>query len=184
MACRRKTRAPAPMANKTAHFDGTRRERARRGPLKVAYAQLAQPVWNPEAPAVSEEIEMKHILVVDDEENILTLFEDELTDAGYRVTTASTGQQALDCLEEETPDLVILDIRMPDMHGLEVLTRIRETHKDLPVILCTAVHGLKDDYTVWDARVAAYLTKPIDLDDLVYKVQEVLEKNPSTQGTK
>ena len=124
---------------------------------------------------------MKHVLVVDDEENILTLFEDELTDAGYRVTTASTGQQALDSIDEEVPDLVILDIRMPDMHGLEVLSKMRENNKDLPVILCTAVQGLKDDYTVWDARVSAYLTKPIDLDDLVYKVQEVLEKNPSAR---
>jgi len=120
---------------------------------------------------------MKHILVVDDEENILTLFEDELTDAGYRVSTASTGQQALDSIKEEVPDLVVLDIRMPDMHGLEVLSKIREDHRNLPVIMCTAVHGLKDEYTVWDARVSAYLTKPIDLDDLVYKVQEVLEKN-------
>jgi len=122
---------------------------------------------------------MKHILVVDDEEHILTLFEDELTDAGYRVTTADTGMAALRCIEDEVPDLVVLDIRMPDMHGLEVLERVRDTHKDLPVIMCTAVHGLKDDYTVWDARVSAYLTKPIDLDDLVYKVQEVLEKNGS-----
>ncbi|HUU68853.1 MAG TPA: response regulator, partial [Planctomycetota bacterium] len=90
---------------------------------------------------------------------------------------------ALQAIKDEVPDLVILDIRMPDMHGLEVLSRIREDHKDLPVIMCTAVHGLKDDYTVWDAQVAGYLTKPIDLDDLVYKVQEVLEKNPSTRGS-
>lgn len=122
---------------------------------------------------------MKHILVVDDEEHILTLFEDELTDAGYRVTTTDSGQGALQCIQDEVPDLVVLDIRMPDMHGLEVLEKIRDDHKELPVILCTAVHGLKDDYTVWDARVSAYLTKPIDLDDLVYKVQEVLEKNES-----
>jgi len=124
---------------------------------------------------------MKHILVVDDEENILTLFEDELTDAGYRVTTAGTGREALDQIEEETPDLLILDIRMPDMHGLEVLAKIRETNKDLPVIMCTAIHGLKDDYTVWEAGVSAYLTKPINLDDLVYKVQEVLEKNGNSR---
>ncbi len=123
---------------------------------------------------------MKHILVVDDEEHILTLFEDELTDAGYRVTTTDSGEGALKCIEGEVPDLIVLDIRMPDMHGLEVLEKIRDDHKELPVILCTAVHGLKDDYTVWDARVSAYLTKPIDLDDLVYKVQEVLEKNEST----
>jgi len=125
---------------------------------------------------------MKHILVVDDEENILTLFEDELTEAGYRVSTAGTGREALDQIAEETPDLLILDIRMPDMHGLEVLAKLRETNKDLPVIMCTAIHGLKDDYTVWDAGVSGYLTKPIDLDDLVYKVQEVLEKNSSTRG--
>jgi len=120
---------------------------------------------------------MKRILVVDDEENIVALFEDELIDAGYDVTTATTGEEALSCLEDNPPDLIILDIRMPDMNGLEVLAKIREMHKELPVILCTAVHGLQDDFAVWEARISGYLTKPVDLDDLVYKVQEVLEKD-------
>lgn len=117
---------------------------------------------------------MKHILIVDDEENILTLFEDELTEAGYRVSLADSGAAALDVVEKDAPDLVILDIRMPNMHGVEVLEKIREKHKDLPVIMCTALQGMRDDYTIAQANVAGYLTKPIDLDELRAKVKEVI----------
>ncbi len=117
---------------------------------------------------------MKHILVVDDEQNILTLFEDELTEAGYRVTLADSGAAALEKIEQEVPDLVILDIRMPVMHGVEVLERIRQKHKDLPVIMCTALQGMRDDYTVVESKISGYLTKPIDLDELRAKVKEVI----------
>ena len=119
---------------------------------------------------------MKHILVVDDEENILTLFQDELTEAGYRVSLAGSGPAALAQIEHETPDLVILDIRMPGMHGIEVLEKLRQKHKDLPVIMCTALQGMRDDFSVLEGNVAGYLTKPIDLDELRAKVKEVIGK--------
>ena len=117
---------------------------------------------------------MKHVLVVDDEKHITTLFDDELTDAGYRVTTATSGRTALEMIATELPDLVILDIRMPDMHGLEVLKIIRAKHGDLPVIMCTAMQGAEDDYTVWESQVSGYLTKPVDLDKLRAMVEEVI----------
>lgn len=117
---------------------------------------------------------MKKILVVDDEKNIRALFEDELDEAGYEVDVADSGKEALEKVEANTPDLVILDVRMPDMTGIEVLGQIRENHKELPVIMCTAVRGLEDDFTIWDAEIFAYLTKPVDLDELKEKVKEAL----------
>jgi len=117
---------------------------------------------------------MKKILVVDDEKNIRALFCDELEDEGYEVITAGGGREALKKISEESPDLVLLDIRMEDMTGIEVLEEIRRTDKVLPVIMCTAVRGLKDDFTIWDAQVSDYITKPVDLDDLKTKVRAAL----------
>lgn len=117
---------------------------------------------------------MKHILVVDDEIDIRILFKDELVDAGYGVLLAESGKEALEKLREHRIDLMILDLRMPGMDGLEVLRRLREFDKDLPVIVCTAVTGLKDDYSIWEGNVAAFITKPLDLDELRKKVDEIL----------
>jgi len=116
----------------------------------------------------------KKVLVVDDEKNIRMLFRDELEEAGYEVDLAESGKEALDKIDSSPPDLVILDIRMPDMTGIEVLQALRENHNDLPVIMVTAVRGLKDDFTIWDAEVFAYLTKPVDLDELKEKVKQAL----------
>lgn len=117
---------------------------------------------------------MKRILVVDDEKNIRILFRDELEDEGYEVDTAASGREALEKINACAPDLVVLDIRMEDMTGIEVLEELRKTHESLPVIMCTAVRGLKDDFTIWDSRVSDYITKPVDLDRLKEKIQKAL----------
>ncbi|MBX7246291.1 MAG: response regulator [Candidatus Sumerlaeaceae bacterium] len=118
---------------------------------------------------------MKKILVVDDEKNIRTLFRDELEEEGYEVATAGSGREALDQIEADVPDLIVLDIRMGDMTGIEVLQELRKTHDKLPVIMVTAVRGLKDDFTIWDSHVSDYTTKPVDLDDLKAKIKKALE---------
>lgn len=115
---------------------------------------------------------MKKILVVDDEKNIRTLFRDELEEAGYVVDTAGSGQEALEKVSAAVPDLIVLDIRMEDMTGLEVLEQVRREHEKLPVIMCTAVRGLQDDFTVWDSKVSDYITKPVDLEVLKEKIQK------------
>lgn len=117
---------------------------------------------------------MKRILVVDDEKNIRALFRDELEEDGYEVETAGSGQEALDKVAERAPDLIVLDIRMEDMTGLEVLEQVRRDHEQLPVIMCTAVRGLQDDFTVWDSKVSDYITKPVDLDVLKEKIKKAL----------
>lgn len=115
------------------------------------------------------------ILCVDDEPSIRTLFEQELQEMGHVVETAAGGQEALAKIRQNPPDLILLDIRMEDMTGLEVLEALRVDHPTLPVIFVTAVRGLRDDFAVeGDDYVAGYITKPVDLEDLRAKVRAAL----------
>ena len=107
---------------------------------------------------------MKTILVADDDKNTRLLFRTELTLEGYRVILANNGLEALKKIKEETPDLLVLDLKMPNMHGLDVLRVIQKDNKELPIIICTAYEKMLDDYEVWVSHVAGYLIKPIDLD--------------------
>ena len=116
----------------------------------------------------------KKILVVDDEKNIRTLFREELEEVGYEVDVAASGREAIDKYADFKPDLLVLDIRMPDMTGIEVLQAIRQVDSVVPVIMCTAVRGLKDDFTIWEAQISDYITKPVDLEDLKAKVKKAL----------
>ena len=118
----------------------------------------------------------KRILCVDDEISIRQLFNEELTEAGYDVDTAGSGEEALSKLRGgPAPDLVLLDIRMEDMTGLDVLQAIRPELPTLPVIMVTAVRGLRDDFAIeGDDHVVDYIAKPVDLDDLRAKVAKAL----------
>ncbi len=120
---------------------------------------------------------METILVVDDDKNFRLLLEAELTLEGYEVVLADNGLAALKEIKEEAPDLVILDLKMPDLHGLEVLRAIREKNKELPVINCTAYEKMQYDYTIWSGRVAAFLTKPLDLENLKDIIYELFHKH-------
>jgi DNA-binding response OmpR family regulator len=107
---------------------------------------------------------MKRILVVDDEEGIRQLYKEELEDEGYEVELAERGEEALEKISKAKPDAVILDLRMPGMGGLEVLERIREQDKDLPVVICTAYGEYKSDLSTWASD--AYIVKSADLTEL------------------
>ena len=109
---------------------------------------------------------MKTILVADDDKHVRLLLETELTLEGYRVILARNGLEVLKRMKEESPDLLILDIKMPGMNGLQVLEAIRKESKKLPIIICTAYEKMRDDYTVWAGRVAGFLVKPFDLSHL------------------
>ncbi len=115
----------------------------------------------------------KKILIVDDEKNIRLLLNEELSDEGYDVITAENGAVALKMIDEEKPDLVTLDIKMPGEDGLSVLRKIRETAYDLPVIICSAYSVYKSDF----AAVAAdhYVVKSSNFNELKGKISEILE---------
>jgi len=117
---------------------------------------------------------MKRILVVDDDEAIRTLLKEELADEGYEVITASNARDALKMVEQEPLDLVILDIRMPGMDGLEALPRILGLKEGLPVILNTAYTQYKESFMSWAAD--AYVVKSSDLEELKDKVKELIDK--------
>jgi DNA-binding response OmpR family regulator len=115
---------------------------------------------------------MKRILVVDDDDAIRTLLQDELTDEGYEVLTATNARDALKMVENEPLDLVVLDIRMPGMDGLEALPRILGMKEGLPVILNTAYSQYKESFMSWAAD--AYVVKSSDLSELKAKVKELI----------
>jgi DNA-binding response OmpR family regulator len=112
------------------------------------------------------------ILVVDDEAHIRMLYSEELAEDGYEVITAENGLGLLDRIEGEKPDVVILDIKMVDYNGLDLLQDIRNKYYDLPVILCSAYDTFKDDMK----SIAAdhYVVKSFDLAELKQKISEVL----------
>ncbi len=118
--------------------------------------------------------EKKKILIVDDEEGIRLLYKEELEDQGFEITVASTGNEALKKLDRSHVDLVLLDIKMPGMDGVEVLRLIKEHNKDLPVILCTAYPHYKQEFGTWASE--AYVIKSSNLKELKEKVKEVLAK--------
>ncbi len=115
---------------------------------------------------------MKTILVVDDEEAIRLLYREELSDAGYRVQVAANASEALRMVQQARPDLMTIDIKMPGMDGIELLRKVRETHRDLPIIICTAYGDFKRDFGTWASD--AYLTKSADLAELKEKIRELL----------
>ena len=117
----------------------------------------------------------KKILVVDDEEDIRLLYREELSEEGYEVILASNGKEALEAFRNETPDLIVLDIKMPIMDGLEALGKIIRMERQVPVILNTAFHGYKDDFMSWAAD--AYIVKSADLSQLKGKISELLDRS-------
>ena len=112
------------------------------------------------------------VLVVDDEDHILKLYQEELTEEGYQVATATTGEQALRVAEEESPDVVVLDIKLKDQNGLEILGGLRRLGRDRPIILNSAYSVYKNDFQSWLAD--AYLVKSSNLDELKKKIKELV----------
>ena len=117
---------------------------------------------------------MPTILVVDDDENQRLLYRQELELAGYHVETAANGPQAIDRVGKGGIDVVLLDVAMPGMDGIEVLGRLLDIERQLPIILNTAYSSYKEDFMTWAAE--SYVTKSGDLRELRGKIREALVK--------
>jgi DNA-binding response OmpR family regulator len=116
---------------------------------------------------------MNKILVVDDEKSMQLLYADELTEEGYQVITLGGGSGLMDLVGRERPDLVLLDIRLGDENGLDLLQDLRNAFYDLPVILCTAYETFKHD--VRSIAADEYVVKSFDMRELKSKVRKVFE---------
>ena len=117
-------------------------------------------------------MEKKRILLVDDEEGIQLLYREEFEEEGFEVTTAYNGAEALEQFSQELPDLVILDINMPGMNGIEVLRRMKEINPNLPVILSSAYPEYKQDLSTWASE--DYIVKSANMDELKNAVRKHL----------
>ena len=117
---------------------------------------------------------MATLLVVDDEEHQRMLYQEELGEEGYQVILARNGKEALDKVLEISPDLIILDIRMPVMDGLEALGRIVGKERNIPVIIHSAYSSYKDDFMSWTAD--DFVVKSADLTELKKKIRKLLER--------
>ncbi len=119
----------------------------------------------------------KKILAVDDERHIVRLVQVNLERQGYQVVTAFDGKEALEKIEAEMPDLVVLDVMMPYMDGFEVLQTIRKNPntRDLPVIMLTAKAQDADVFRGWQQGVDCYLTKPFNPMELITFVRRIFK---------
>jgi len=117
---------------------------------------------------------MPVVLVVDDDLNQRLLYEQELRDAGYAVVVASSGPEAIEIVAQGGIDVVVLDIAMPGMDGVECLTKLLDIDRQLPVILNTAYANFKHDFMTWAAE--AYVVKSSDLGELLGHVAEACRK--------
>jgi DNA-binding response OmpR family regulator len=117
---------------------------------------------------------MEKVLCVDDDLSLLRLYQDELSEEGYKVILAKDGKEALAKFEKEKPQVVVMDIRMPVMDGIETLTTMMGKDRQVPVILNTAYPQYRDNFMTWGAE--AYVIKSSDLTELKQKIREVLNK--------
>lgn len=117
---------------------------------------------------------MSKILVVDDEINVRKLYKEEFENEGYEVDCVGDVKGAIDSVEKNPPDLIILDIKLENESGIDALVQIVERRKDIPVIINSAYSVYKENFKTWAAD--AYIVKSVDFEPLKEKVKELLQK--------
>lgn len=125
-------------------------------------------------------MEKGHILIVEDEEKIARVLQLELEYEGYNVTIKYNGTEGLNAAAEGRYSLVLLDVMLPGLSGLEVLRRLRKTDQQTPVILLTARDSIPDKVTGLDIGANDYVTKPFEIEELLARIRVALRQN----GTK
>ena len=124
---------------------------------------------------------MSHILVVDDEESMRQFLEIALSKAGHRITVAESGRRAIELVDKQAFDLVISDIKMPDMSGVEVLRHVTDTDPRIPVVMITAYASAETAVEALRLGAYDYLTKPFNLEELKVNIENALEKRRLTE---
>jgi len=124
---------------------------------------------------------MSRLLVVDDESNIRLLYAEELAEEGYDVVTAAGTAEAVEKLREGVFDLAVLDIKLKNESGIDLLQKLVKERHDMPVILCSAFSCYKDDFSAWLAD--GYVVKSGDMSELKQEIARVLAKKAQRQKT-
>lgn len=119
---------------------------------------------------------MLNILVAEDNVDMCNLIATELTRANYKVFTSHNGQEAVDLFEQNHFDLIITDIMMPKVSGLELITYVRQINKNIPILIITAKSSQTDKYKGFNAGTDDYMVKPIDIDELLLRVNALLRR--------
>jgi DNA-binding response OmpR family regulator len=122
---------------------------------------------------------VKKVLIVDDEPHLRLLYETELRRAGFDTMSAANAEQGIEYVDTMRPDLVVLDIRMPGMDGVEALQRILDRDNTIPVVLNTAYSSYRENFMTWAAD--AYVTKSADVTELVQTVRGLLHQEAVRQ---
>lgn len=127
---------------------------------------------------------MHKILVVEDDEKIARVIQLELEFEFYEVSNAYTGKEALDKYEEEDFDLILLDVMIPELNGLEVLRRIRQKDEAVRIIMLTARDAVMDKVSGLDSGANDYMTKPFEIEELLARIRAQLKQNEIGQNSK
>ncbi len=119
------------------------------------------------------------VLIVDDDQDIVTMLQDRLDASGYRTLTAADGQRGIELIEQESPNLVLLDLYLPRLKGMDVLKRMAQNKQidDIPVIVMTAAGTIPDAVEAMRQGAYDFLTKPLEKDHLLIVIQKALERD-------
>lgn len=115
---------------------------------------------------------MTTLLLVDEEANTRLLYKDELQDEGYEVTVAETTKEAMEKIHQSKPDIITLDIKMPGAEGLEFLRKIKKEESDIPIVICSAYAGYRNDIRI--GICDAFIVQSADLTELKTAIKRIL----------
>lgn len=126
----------------------------------------------------------KNIVIVEDERDTGEMFAEMLRLRGYQAHNAFGGNAALSLIAEKQPDVILLDLMMPDISGMEIMEQLRQDHSlaDIPIVIISAKTMPADIQAGLRAGAAYYLTKPVSFSDLIQTVELVLQSNPEISG--
>jgi len=126
--------------------------------------------------------ESKKILIADDDETILHFLKKVFMERGFKVLVAENGSAAVDILKAERPALVLTDLKMPSLSGIELIEFIHENMREIPIVVMTACPNLYPENGA-RARVKAYFRKPFDIDEMLSSVEDILEEKRKSEST-
>ena len=127
---------------------------------------------------------MPKIWIADDDEAIRIVLEEGLKSTGLEISTYADGESLIMALEDDKPDLIISDIKMPGMHGYDLLKHIKNNYEKLPVIIMTAFTDMQAAIDAYGGGAFEYIPKPFDLEEAIAIVKKALDENKETKPKK